>query len=148
VDYSSLNPTREPTPEEQLLTGGVSLRKEQSNQSRLKSSNPYYPQSELLSPKASDIRGNADVLDLINESTKIKISENNFGESKAPSLAKFGKHSQPLAMTPEILQPLRMSLTSSPSHRTQNPGESQTFCEAHNFIEAQTFRKTQNLRKA
>jgi hypothetical protein len=143
-----MNPTREPTPEEQLLTGGASLRKEQSNPCRLKLSNPYYPQSELLSPKASDIHGNADVLGLINEFTKIKISEHNFGESKAPSLPMFGKRPQPLAMSPDILQPQAMSPISPPSHRTQNPGEPQTFCEAQNFIETQSFRKNQNLREA
>jgi hypothetical protein len=158
LDYSIMNPTREPTPEEQLLAGGVSPRKEQSNPCRLKLSNPYYPQSELLSPKASDIRENTDVLGLINEFTKIKISENNFGESKAPSLAMFGKRSQPLAMSPDILQPLAMSpdilhpLAMSPiippSQRAQNPGEPQTYCEAQKFIEAQIFRKNQNLRKS
>lgn len=148
VDYSSMNPTREPTPEEQLLSGGVSPRKEQSNPCRLKLSNPYYSQSELLSPKASDIRVNDDLLGLINKFTKIKISENNFRESKAPSLAKFDKRPQLLAMSPDILQPLAMSRISPSSHTTQNPGEPQTLFEAQNFIEAQTLHKTQNLREA
>jgi hypothetical protein len=143
-----MNPTREPTPEGQLLTGGASPRKEQSNPFRLKLQNPYLPQSELLYPKASDIHGNADVLGLINEFTKIKISENNFGESKAPSLPMFGKRPQPPAMSPDILQPLAMSSISPPSNRTQYPGEPQTFCEAQNFTEGQTFRKNQNLREA
>jgi hypothetical protein len=178
VDYSSMNPTREPTPEEQLLTGGVSPREEQSNSCRFKFSNPCYPESELLAPKPSDIRGNADVLGLITEFTKIKISDNTLGGSKAPSLAMFGKRSQPHPMSPDTLQPHPMSPDtlqphpmspdtlqphpmspdtlqphpmspiSSPFHRNQNPGDPQTFREAQNFTEAQNFRKTQNLCEA